>query len=259
MNIQAIDRRQTVSGDDRHSYEQSSLIITDLEKVLAHPVYTDESIATIRKMASNIEAYLRRVLIEPTAGRLRTLVNRIGVFLRNRLLRDKTPFVCTCGRVLLSRGVCQSCFLRELEVLRLARPEMEEAVRVAPLIGNASKQEQAHIQAYGQKVPVVLRRAVEEALKIWIYEVLGVNVLIWGVETQSKGFRRETLKISLVPVPAKGLSLLARFMANNHKLPRRSVAPWVHVLGADPYLVFPFDVGVFCGDNALQVAILNWD
>ena len=259
MNTRLIDERRVVLDGDHKISEQPSLIIADLLNVLAHPVYTGESAATIQRMAPHVEAYLRRVLITPSAGRLRTVVNRIGVILRSRLLRNKTPFACTCNRVRLSEGVCRSCFLAELEALRLARPEMEKAIEIAPLIGNASKQEQAHLQAYSRRVPVVLRRAVEEALKIWIYEVLSINVLIWGAETQSKGFRRETLKISMVPVPAKGLTLLARLMAENDKLPRRSVAPWVHVMGADPYLVFPFDVGVFCGDSALQVTILNWD
>lgn len=156
--------------------------------------------------------------------------------------------------------VCQPCFERELEVLRKLRPEMEAGVKAADHLGFSDKQAEAHISAYCAKISTALRRAVEEALKIWIFEVLNVHVQIWDSDISSEGFYYETLKITKIAVPSQGLHFLQRLTANNDKLPRRSAAPRVHIKGTDPYLSVPFDIGVMCGvRDAIVVAIHQWD
>lgn len=241
--------------ENRSDTQSDRPIIPDLQTLLAHPEYPDESLATIGRMAPNIEAYLSKVLVEPPT----VDHNQIGASIWNRLSRKKNPVTCACGKVETGCGVCKICFDRDLEALRQIRPEMEAAIEAARRIGNSSRQMEAHILAYNAKIPATLRRAVEESLKIWIFEELGVYVQIWGSDISGDGFRRETLKATKVAVPSEGLRFLALLMANNSKLPRRDVAPWVYISGLDPYLVPPFDVGIMCGADAIEVAVHKWD
>lgn len=237
--------------------------VSDILLLLTHPIYSDESLTTLRRMALDIEAHLRNVLVTPVSSRLVTIFNRSSAFLRHQVLCSKKSVVCNCGRVLLKHGVCRDCFEHELEVLRQMRPEMEAAIEAAKHLGYENKQLEAHLVAFNAKVPHVLRWAVEQALKKWIFEVLSVHVQIWESDIPSEGFSRQTLKISKIAVPSEGLRFIALLMANNDKLPRRTVRPytppWVHAKGLDPFLVYPFDVGVMCGKNAIQVAVCKWD
>ena len=158
----------------------------------------------------------------------------------------------------LRQNAIQPGFNQELEKLRQIRPEMEAGVAAAHCIG-VNRQIEAHLAAFNANIPNELRLAIEQALKVWIFDVLGVNVLVWNSDILGDGFRRETLRITKVAVPSAGLRFLARLTVNNHKLPRRTVAPWVHIKGPDPYLVCPFDIGTLCGDDAIQVAVHKWD
>ena len=157
----------------------------------------------------------------------------------------------------LRQNAIQPGFNQELEDLRQIRLEMEAGVLAARGIG-INRQVEAHLAAFNLQIPNELRLAIEQALKVWIFDVLGVNVQVWGSDILGDGFHRETLRITKVAVPSEGLRFLARLMANNDKLPRRTVAPWVHVKGIDPYLVCPFDIGTLCGDDAIQVAVHKW-
>lgn len=158
----------------------------------------------------------------------------------------------------LHKNAIQPGFDQDLDRLRQIRPEMEAGVEAADHIG-INRQKEAHLAAFNLQIPNELRLAIEQALKMWIFDVLGVYVQVWNSDILGDGFRRETLRITRVAVPSEGLRFLAKLTANNDKLPRRSVAPWVHIKGLDPYLVCPFDIGTLCGDDAIQVAVHKWD
>lgn len=157
----------------------------------------------------------------------------------------------------LQQNAIQPGFDQELDKLRQIRPEMEAGVAAAHSIG-VSRQIEAHLAAFNINIPNELRSAIEQALKMWIFGVLGVNVQVWNSDILGDGFRRETLRITKVAVPSEGLRFLAKLTANNDKLPRRTIAPWVHVKGPDPYLVCPFNIGTLCDDDAIQVAVHKW-
>lgn len=260
MGTLVSDRRSDIQVHDRAEKVQPTIL--DI-KLLTHPVYTVESLTTLQRMSPDIEAYLRHNLVEPTSSRFRTMVNRTGAFLNHRLLHHKKPIVCACGRVLLKHGVCRICFERELEILRQMRPEMEAAIEAASHLSYENRQLEAHLLTFNAKTPLVLRRAVEQALKKWIFEVLRVHVQIWDSDIPSQGFRRETLKITTIAVPSEGLCFVDLLTTHNDKLPRRTcrpwTPPWVHAKGVDPYLVYPFDVGIMCGRSAIQVAVHQWE